>query len=585
MLSRKDMVGLAHPDLIDLLFRFDLQPTENLSEVPEPDLARRILLAIELADPDEQVSLISRFIPEEELAAERLGTAVVQNTHHRIILDPTEKKIALNEDPSGPEPKENGKDCIACAESAHGKAPCGCYYCVTCYRQIIRIGLRSQEEFPPKCCKPFDEIAVALSGSPALVHLFRQMKEEEELPIPDRVYCYQGNCAAFIPPDLKGQCPICPYKTCVDCGEKAHDGLPCAEGDALEDVWATMDANKSVNCPDCGRMIQLSEACNHMTCPCGCHFCFLCGKKDRTCSCPQYKSFHTMVPMKDRPGVKPPQFRRPPRTDVPTGQGGGDTEPLKIPQLRPKPGEKERTPRNSAYALGRVIRPLVLPQDDQAHRLDEVRRWREREEARSRRRAPHREPLRFHAEAGQGWGQWGRQPPAPAVLFDHPPHTFMEATRQVRIPQVVHPVANAWWPPARTRQPAQPAATARPSDRYDARGNDGGVRNENQMRRRAVSQGSVEEPQLPDKQRRPQHQGQGVAEVHRQFELIVRHTEAANREYRHREKLAVSKRSTVNLRDQQVSPLAPAGKHNNHVNHNNRKAKGTPNEFSISSRT
>ncbi|CAF3528453.1 unnamed protein product [Fusarium graminearum] len=486
MLSREDMIGIAHPDLIDLLFRFDLQPNENLSQVSEPDLARRILLAIELADADEQVSLISRFIPEEELAAERLGTAVVQKTSHRIILDPAERKIALNEDPSGPEPKENGEDCIACAESAHGRAPCGCNYCVTCYRQIIRIGLRSQEEFPPKCCKPFDERAVALSGSPALVHLFRQMQEEVKLPIPDRVYCYQGNCAAFIPPDLKGRCPICPYKTCVDCGEKAHDGWPCAEGDALEDVWATMDANKSVNCPDCGRMIQLSEACNHMTCPCGGEFCFLCGVKRRRCSCPPYKNFHLMVPMKDRPGVKPPQFRRPPRTDVPTGQGGGDTEPLKIPQLRPKPGEKERTPRSSAYALGRVIRPLLLPQNDQAHRLDESRELRERAEAVDRQLAR---------------------------------------------------LEYAWRQPARRRQPAQPTATARPSARHHARGNDGGVGNENQMRRRTVNQGGVKEPLTPDMQQRSQHQGQGISEVHIQFELIVRHTETANREHHERERV------------------------------------------------
>lgn len=483
MLSREDMIGLAHPDLIDLLFRFDLQPNKNLSQVSESDLARRILLAIELADVDEQVSLISRFIPEEELAAERLGTVVVQNTSHRIILDPAERMVALNEDPSGPEPKENGEDCIACAESAHGKAPCGCNYCVTCYRQIIRIGLRSQEEFPPKCCKPFDETAVALSGSPSLVHLFRQMKEEEELPIPDRVYCYQGNCAAFIPPDLKGQCPICPYKTCVDCGEKAHDGLPCAEGDALEDVWATMDANKSVNCPDCGRMIQLSEACNHMTCPCGAEFCFLCGVKSRRCGCPPYRNFDLMVPMKDRPGVKPPQFRRPPRTDIPTGQDGGETGPLKIPQLRPNPGEEKRTPRDSAYALGRVIRPLALPPNDQAHRLDEIKQWREREEdqARVMRQAPRQEPLEFHARFGQPLEQRGRRPPAPGDLWNHPPHPFMVPMYQDHIPQVVFPM-DAGWQPARTRQPAQPAATARPSTRYYARGNDGGVRNKNQVR-------------------------------------------------------------------------------------------------------
>ncbi|RGP79527.1 e3 ubiquitin- ligase ari4 [Fusarium longipes] len=369
-----DAFDKVHPDLVDLLIRLDLLPTENIG-FSEANLARIIFLAIELADPDEQALLVSRIIPEEEMAAERLRGPEVQDTSHRIVLDPEERKAAFLKDPSEPKPDSNGNDCIICTESAHIQAPCRCNYCLSCYREALRMGLRSQAEFPPKCCQPFDEEAVALARYPALVHLFRQMKEEADTPIPDRVYCHDHNCAAFIPPDRRGQCLLCTCITCINCCAEAHEGQPCAEGDAEEDVWAAMDANQSVNCPECGIMVQLFEACNHMTCLCGAQFCYICGERWKLCACPQYGGFDEMVPMKDRPGVKPPQFRhRRRRVEGPTSQQVGSGQ-LKLPQLRPNPGEERRTPINTASNIPRVIRPLSTTQ---VRREESFQRRRER---------------------------------------------------------------------------------------------------------------------------------------------------------------------------------------------------------------
>jgi hypothetical protein len=230
---------------------------------------------------------------------------------------------------------------------------------LTCYREAIRVGLRSQEEFPPRCCQSFDVQAIELARAPALVHLFRQMQEEADVPLHDRLYCHDGNCAAFIPPHRNGHCLFCDTHTCRDCGERGHPGQPCREGAAEEDVWATMDENRTVNCPGCGRMIELAEACNHMTCPCGQDFCFICGREWHAHDCPPYGGFHLMVSMRDRPGRKPPQFRRRPHRTEEAAADRADAM-LRIPQLRPMPGEEERVPLRIGGPQ-RVIRPLVLP--------------------------------------------------------------------------------------------------------------------------------------------------------------------------------------------------------------------------------
>ncbi|KAI1059321.1 hypothetical protein LB507_003891 [Fusarium sp. FIESC RH6] len=362
-----DPIDLVHPELLNLLFHFELLPPEDYQT--ESSLATSIFLALQQADPVMQAFLVSRIISEEELATERLRDPDVQDISHRVVLDHEERKAAFRPSPNDFRPRNNGEDCLICAEDAQVRAPCGCNYCMSCYREAIKIGLRSQEEFPPKCCVPFDEAAIRLTRSAPLVHLFRQMDEEHKAPVHDRLYCHDGNCAAFIPPDQNGRCLLCHTETCLDCGGQGHPGRPCQAGDAEEDVWATMDQNRSVNCPGCGRMIALAEACNHMTCPCGSQFCFLCGEQWHTCHCPLYGHYDQMVPMRDRPGVKPPQFRR--RQQVPTAI----PDRHRIPQLRPVPGEEDRAPQRNAAQ--RVIRPLRLPRQTDAERerrLDERRR-------------------------------------------------------------------------------------------------------------------------------------------------------------------------------------------------------------------
>ncbi|RKK92936.1 hypothetical protein BFJ71_g9928 [Fusarium oxysporum] len=396
-----DALDRVHPDFLDLLIRHELLPPEGDDGFSEPYLARLISIALELAEDDEQAFLVGRIITEEELAFERLRSPEVRNTNHRIVLDRTERRIVFREAANDPAPEQgNGEDCMICGDDAHFRALCGHNYCLPCYREAIRVGLRSQEEFPPRCCEPITEEGVALARAPALVHLFRQMREEADVPIHDRLYCHDGNCAAFIPPDRNGHCLLCDTHTCRDCGERGHPGQPCREGAAEEDVWATMDENRTVNCPGCGRMIELAEACNHMTCPCGQEFCFICGRVWHTCNCPVYGGFHVMVPMRDRPGRKPEQYRRRPH---PTEGAAADRADgaLRIPQLRPMQGEEERVPPRVGGPR-RVIRPLVLPPPEEPQEPQEQRRRGEHyEQEHQHGERHHHGERRYHDERNQ----------------------------------------------------------------------------------------------------------------------------------------------------------------------------------------
>ncbi|XP_044955369.1 probable E3 ubiquitin-protein ligase ARI5 [Hordeum vulgare subsp. vulgare] len=76
----------------------------------------------------------------------------------------------------------------------------------------------------------------------------------------------------------------CRHGFCWSCGEEAHRPVSCGT------VHAWLAKNKSDSesanwvlantklCPKCRRAIEKNNGCNHMSCPCGHHFCWLCFK-------------------------------------------------------------------------------------------------------------------------------------------------------------------------------------------------------------------------------------------------------------------------------------------------------------------
>jgi ariadne-1 len=75
---------------------------------------------------------------------------------------------------------------------------------------------------------------------------------------------------------------LCRHGFCFRCGEEAHRPVTCETvrrwllehvSDALTANWVLANAK---HCPKCGKPIEKSTGCNHMTCRCGYHFCWIC---------------------------------------------------------------------------------------------------------------------------------------------------------------------------------------------------------------------------------------------------------------------------------------------------------------------
>ncbi|KAJ4259982.1 hypothetical protein FALCPG4_003763 [Fusarium falciforme] len=121
-----DAFDRVHPDFVDLMFRVGIDPPINPPS--EDAMARSIYLAIQMANEFEQAELVSRIIPEEELAAERLAEGDFRNLDHRITLDEAERLAALRATPEPDRQVErrggNLGECIICGEGGHVRVPC-----------------------------------------------------------------------------------------------------------------------------------------------------------------------------------------------------------------------------------------------------------------------------------------------------------------------------------------------------------------------------------------------------------------------------------------------------------------------------
>jgi hypothetical protein len=120
-------------------------------------------------------------------------------------------------------------------------------------------------------------------------------------------FAFQWSSTADSVPFL---CMLCGKNYCLNCkvsgGEgkvgPGHHPLSCsqqqqkleqdAEAKRLYDVWRVENSraqelyeqavreNGWKRCPSCLTAIDRNEGCDHMTCKCGCHFCYVCGKYD-----------------------------------------------------------------------------------------------------------------------------------------------------------------------------------------------------------------------------------------------------------------------------------------------------------------
>ena len=81
-------------------------------------------------------------------------------------------------------------------------------------------------------------------------------------------------------------CPECFKSICTRCKVDMHDGVSCAFNELNQDdqlkKWLR-STNKNVKiCPKCSGILEKIDGCNHVTCKCGAHICWMCSEYFKT---------------------------------------------------------------------------------------------------------------------------------------------------------------------------------------------------------------------------------------------------------------------------------------------------------------
>ncbi|KAF2224738.1 hypothetical protein BDZ85DRAFT_214339 [Elsinoe ampelina] len=184
--------------------------------------------------------------------------------------------------------------CVACTKafklSDIGRTPCRHEYCGECLAEIFTAAMDDEAYFPPRCCRlpiPLDSVRFFLPND-----LVKEYKAKlPELETKDRTYCHVPTCSTFINADSitndVGTCATCGSLTCSMCKGESHGG-DCAADVGSQMVLEVARESHWQRCFQCRRVVELDTGCNHITCRCGAHFCYVCGEEWKTCPCPQW---------------------------------------------------------------------------------------------------------------------------------------------------------------------------------------------------------------------------------------------------------------------------------------------------------
>ncbi|KAF2498710.1 hypothetical protein BU16DRAFT_438514, partial [Lophium mytilinum] len=191
-------------------------------------------------------------------------------------------------------------ECVACLETKPNFdmlhlncQPTPHAYCRDCILDLFESSLTDTSLFPPRCCR----IPISLVDcEPFFTRDFvdRFIEKRIELNTSNPTYCSSVACGQFIRPEFYSgnrdiaTCPKCQHETCRVCKTHGHQGL-CPEDPTTQPFMDTAHRNMWMQCRSCKHMVELESGCYHMTCRCGAQFCYLCGSKWKTCSCPQFE--------------------------------------------------------------------------------------------------------------------------------------------------------------------------------------------------------------------------------------------------------------------------------------------------------
>ncbi|KAF8194705.1 hypothetical protein BJ912DRAFT_1141524 [Pholiota molesta] len=218
----------------------------------------------------------------------------VEATHHlQRLMDESRAMHAPDNTLPGDAEREI---CPICTDDVSNPEQLGCghTYCSGCLSHFLTSAADSKN-FPLACignggqCRvpiaiPFirrflpQQLFENLVEAAFMAYLEQHPQELKYCTTPDCKQIYRRRTDKVL---LK--CPACFSTICPMCDEEAHEGMTCEERkihrdpglqERLNDELARQQGFKK--CPQCSVFIEKTEGCNHMTCKCGAHICWIC---------------------------------------------------------------------------------------------------------------------------------------------------------------------------------------------------------------------------------------------------------------------------------------------------------------------
>jgi IBR domain, a half RING-finger domain len=166
--------------------------------------------------------------------------------------------------------------CISCGIPTKDlvRLVCGHLWDRECLLARIELALRWEGNWPARCCEKIDEAemqALAPLVGESIVRRYLDKDEEMETPRDKRIYCANPRCSAFIGEQGRrihlDSCLNCNTSTCLACGQtgQLHEHDECPSDRTIVSHEELISAGKLQQCPGCPEVVELRDACNHIT--------------------------------------------------------------------------------------------------------------------------------------------------------------------------------------------------------------------------------------------------------------------------------------------------------------------------------
>ncbi|KAL4491940.1 hypothetical protein ABPG72_008361 [Tetrahymena utriculariae] len=175
-----------------------------------------------------------------------------------------------------------------------------------CLQQYFNVKIKDRS-FPLKCPNESCKQEVDYSDIKEILTKQEFQKYEEfslnnyiDSNLEELSWCPSAGCKyAFVLEENQTLliCPLCRKKFCLTCKCEFHKNQTCKEYQ-ISNTYDDQDkrfeqfvrGQKFKQCINCKMWVERNQGCDHMTCRCGCQFCYKCGGPYLKCACHGYNN-------------------------------------------------------------------------------------------------------------------------------------------------------------------------------------------------------------------------------------------------------------------------------------------------------